>query len=158
MIPVSGDHRMKRIALAAVLLVALVGPAAAGFDEGAAALERGDYATALKEFRPLAEQGHAAAQNSLGVMYEYGDGVPKDYAEAIKWYRIAAEQSYVAAQNNLGVMYQYGMGVQQDYVEAVKWFRRAADQGLATAQRNLSGKPRIGCDDVGCASLTLWIV
>ena len=42
---------MKPIALAAVLLVTLVGPAWAGFDEGMAAYDRGDYATALKEFR-----------------------------------------------------------------------------------------------------------
>ncbi len=48
---------MKRIALAAVLLFVLVGPAWAGFDEGSAAYERGDYETALKEYRPLAEQG-----------------------------------------------------------------------------------------------------
>ena len=47
---------MKRIALAAVLLVLPVGPARAGFDEGLAAYERGDYATALKEFRPLAKR------------------------------------------------------------------------------------------------------
>ncbi len=42
MIALSGDHRMKRIALAAVLLVSLVGPARAGFDEGVAAYNRGD--------------------------------------------------------------------------------------------------------------------
>ena len=50
---------MKRIALAAVILIALVGPGWAGFDEGWAAYERGDYETALKEFRPLAKQGYA---------------------------------------------------------------------------------------------------
>ena len=60
---------MKRIALATVLLVTLVGPAWAGFNEGVAALERGDYATALKELRPLAEQGNAVAQYNLGFMY-----------------------------------------------------------------------------------------
>ena len=64
---------MKRIALAAVLLVMLVGPARAGFDEGRAAYERGDYATALKEFRPLAEQGLAKAQAILGFMYDQGN-------------------------------------------------------------------------------------
>ena len=35
-------------------------PAEAGFDEGWAAYARNDYATALREFRPLAEQGNAA--------------------------------------------------------------------------------------------------
>ena len=118
---------MKRIALAAVLLVTLVGPARAGFDEGVAAYNRGDYATALKEFRPLAEQGHAIAQFNLGYMYLKGQGVTQDYAEAVKWFRLAAEQGDADAQFNLGVMYNNGYGVTQDYAEAVKWFRLAAE-------------------------------
>ncbi|MDA9976128.1 hypothetical protein N9F34_04865 [Alphaproteobacteria bacterium] len=31
-----------------------------------------DYATALREFKPLAEEGKADAQNILGVMYQKG--------------------------------------------------------------------------------------
>ena len=42
------------------------------FDEGLAAYERKDYATALREWRPLAEQGNAPAQNKLGEMYKRG--------------------------------------------------------------------------------------
>ena len=49
---------MKRIAIAAVLLVMLVGPARAGWDEGVVAYKQGDYATALKEFRPLRTDAH----------------------------------------------------------------------------------------------------
>ncbi len=64
---------MKRIALAAVLVIALVGLARAGYDEGWAAYIRGDYATALKELRPLAEQGLAKAQAILGFMYDQGN-------------------------------------------------------------------------------------
>ncbi len=96
---------MKRIALAAVLLVMLVEPARAGFDEGVAAYKRGDYATALEELRPLAEQGDAKAQFYLGAMYAKGKGVPQDYAEAVKWYRKAAAQGLAEAQNNLDLMY-----------------------------------------------------
>ena len=92
---------MKRIALAAVLLVMLVGPVRAGFDEGMAAYEQGDYETALKEFRPLAEQGDADAQFKLGTMYNRGEGVPQDHAEALKWYRRAADQGHDVAQYNL---------------------------------------------------------
>ncbi|GAB6068870.1 hypothetical protein JCM13664_21910 [Methylothermus subterraneus] len=69
--------------LAAVLFSAVLAlatpPALAGFDEGLAAANRGDYATALKEWRPLAEQGDAVAQYNLGVMYDNGLGVPQDY-------------------------------------------------------------------------------
>ena len=34
----------------------------AGFDEGMAAANKGDYQTAFKEWKPLAEQGDADAQ------------------------------------------------------------------------------------------------
>ena len=70
--------------------------------EGEAAWKRGDYATALREFRPLAEQGNAKAQNELGLMYDKGRGVPQDNAEAAKWYRMAAVQGYAKGQLALG--------------------------------------------------------
>ena len=127
---------MKRIALAAVLLVMLVGPVRAGFDEGMAALERGDYATALKEFHPLTEQGHVEAQIFLGGMYEMGYGVPQDYAEAVRWYRKAAEQGDALAQAILGVMYRYGQGIPQDFIEALMWFNLAAAQGNKHGRKN----------------------
>ncbi len=119
---------MKRITAFAVLLVVLAAPAWAGFDEGVAAYDRGDYATALREMRVLAEQGDAAAQYNLGVMYFEGQGVAQDYAEAVKWYRRAAEQGYADAQNNLGLMYGKGQGVAQDYVQAHMWFNLAASR------------------------------
>ena len=83
---------MKRVISALVFLIGLAAPAWAGFDEGVAAYERGDYETALREFRPLAEQGEAKAQAILGVVYSKGGGVPQDDAEAVKWYRLGAEQ------------------------------------------------------------------
>jgi len=52
--------------------------------------------------RPLAEQGHAVAQFSLGVMYRKGQGVSQNYKTAAKWFRLAAEQGDAAAQFNLG--------------------------------------------------------
>ena len=131
---------MKRIILAALcagFTLGLTAPAWAGWDEAVAAYDRGDYATALGEMRPLAEQGHAEAQFNLGLMYDNGQGVPQDYAEAVKWYRKAAEQGHAKAQHNLGVMYDKGQGVPQDYAEAVKWYRKAAEQGVAEAQNNL---------------------
>jgi uncharacterized protein len=102
-----------------------------------AAYKRGDYATALKLLRPLAEQGNANAQSNLAWMYEQGHGVPQDFKEAMKWYRSAAEQGFRAAQYNLGVMYSEGRGTPSDFREALKWYRRAATQGDAKAQYNL---------------------
>ncbi len=97
--------------LAAVLslfLVLAVGDAQAGFDEGLAAYDRGDYATALRELQPFAVQGHAEAQAILGHMYAKGQGVPQDDAEAEKWLRKAAEQGNAAAQFDLEFMYGEG--------------------------------------------------
>jgi TPR repeat protein len=124
--------------LALVILLALTIPTNAGpFEEGLAAAKRGDYVTALRFWRPLAEHGNATAQYNLGLIYENGRGVPQDPVNAVKWYRMAAEQGHANAQNNLGFMYANGQGVPQDYGEAIKWYRRAADQRLASAQYNL---------------------
>ena len=62
------------------------------FQKGLTAYESGDYATALREFEPLAEQGVADAQYNLGFMYDNGQGVRRNHKTAVKWYRLAAEQ------------------------------------------------------------------
>ncbi len=89
-------------ALCAGFTLGLTAPAWAGLKEGAAAQKRGDYATALRELRPLAEQGNAKAQYNLGVMYDKGRGVPQDYAKAVGWWRKAAEQGDAKAQYKIG--------------------------------------------------------
>ena len=93
----------------------------ADFNKGLTAAQSGDFATALKEWKPLAEEGNAAAQNNLGLMYHNGWGVPQDYKEAARLYRLAAEQGDADAQGNLGVMYVFGKGVTKDFVYAHMW-------------------------------------
>jgi len=132
-------NKLHSLILAITLLVGSVSVATAqDLNKGLEAAQSGDYQTALREWRPLAEQGVAIAQFNLGVMYDKGKGVPQDYAEAVKLYRLAAEQSYASAQFNLGVIYRNGRGVPQDYAEAVRWYRLAAEQGHADAQNNLA--------------------
>ncbi len=63
---------------------------AADFSVGYKAYQRGDYATALRIFRQLADQGYASAQFNLGVMYGNGQGVTQDYVRAHMWYSLAA--------------------------------------------------------------------
>jgi len=123
---------MTKFLLHIPLLVGLLLVPARGqadYQAGIDAYLRGDYETALAEFRPLAEQGHASAQYNLGVMFDNGLGVPQDYREAAKWYRFAAEQGKVKAQSNLASMYHFGQGVLQDDVLAHKWADLAASQG-----------------------------
>ena len=131
---------------------------------GAEAYNRGDFSAALREWRPLAEQGDALAQLYLYVMYANGDGVPQNDTEATKWYRKAtgkddtsvqfetkvewyrkaAEQGDAGAQYLLGRMYEDGDGVRQDDAEAVKRYRKAAEKGNALAQRSLGGMYAVG--------------
>ena len=79
-------------ALYAGFTLGLTAPAWAGLDEATAAYQRGDYATALRELRPLAEQGNANAQYKLGFMYDRGLGVPQDYSKAHMWFNLAASR------------------------------------------------------------------
>jgi TPR repeat protein len=112
-----------------VVAVVIAGVSFAGsYDDGLAAYNRNDYATALSLIRPLAELGNARAQYLLAVMYQEGLGVPQDYAQAAKWYRLAGEQRHLRAQLNLGYMYENGE-LPQDYAEAARWYRKAAEQG-----------------------------
>ena len=109
------------------------------FDKGLAAYKSGDYATALGEFRPLAEQGHADAQTMLGNQYFVGRGVPQDDKTAVKWYTLAAEQGNANAQYRLGEIYELGhWGVRQSFNTALKWYNLGAEQGNPCAQYNLS--------------------
>jgi len=129
---------MKKLALTICLTLAVLLSGAgtswgADFNKGLAAAESGDFATALREWKPLAEKGDALAQFNLGLMYRKGEGVPQDYKTAVKWYTLAAEQGHADAQFTLGLMYALGQGVLQDYKTAVEWYTLAAEQGDADA-------------------------
>ncbi len=133
---------MRRTAITLLITFAvLLGSAgvswSADFDKGQAAFDKRDYKTALRELKPLAEQGHAEAQFNLGFMYRNGWGVVKDYKTAVKWYTLSAEQGDAFAQLILGSMYRNGEGVVKDYKTAFKWYTLAAEQGHAWAQTNL---------------------
>ena len=110
--------------------------AVAQFSRRLAGKENAGYATPVS-LREAAEQGDAASQAAIGMMYATGQGVPQDDAQAVAWYRKAADQGYALAQRNMGVMYDSGKGVPQDDAQAVAWYRKAADQGYAAAQLDL---------------------
>ena len=82
-----------RLALTLVLpIFCFTLPAWADFQAGMTAYDREDYATALQEWQPLAEQGDALAQYQVGLLYHKGRGVPQDDVQARKWYGKAAAQ------------------------------------------------------------------
>ena len=124
------------------LTLSLFTASAADFAAGLDAYQKGDYVTAIKEWRPLADRGVAEAQFNVGLMYVDGQGVPMDFAQAASWFEKAAEQDYGKAQLNLGAMYGVGKGVKRDYVQAYKWLNicAAKGDGKCTAQRDLVAK------------------
>lgn len=109
-----------------LLLLLLCGNASAGFEEGAAAERRGDYAAA-------AAQGYASSQLNLAYLYQTHRAIATNDADLLHWYRIAAERGDAVMQAEVGTMYLYGRGVPPDRSEAEQWFRRSAEQGDARA-------------------------
>lgn len=133
--------RTIRAALATALLLTLTTPSA--FADGVAGLkayEAGDYATALKEFMPLAEAGQASAQAAIGQMYLDGHGVPQDPAQAAIWLEKAATGGNARARAQVGVLYATGTGVIQDEMKASYWLLKAANQNVRQSQRLMSDR------------------
>ena len=124
-----------RIGFLALAVLTLAVPVIAGpYEDGVAAHQSGNYAKALRLWRPLADEGDAKAQNSLGFMYYNSEGVRQDYAEAVRWYRMSAAQGFAEAQAFLGSMYAHGRGVPQDFILAYVWLNLAATSGYERAR------------------------
>jgi uncharacterized protein len=125
---------MRKLTAALCLAVALLmgGTGAswsADYQRGEKAYKSRDFATALREWTPLAKQGDADAQFYLGIMYFYGLGVTQGSRSAVKWWRLAAEQGDAKSQLKLGIMYFLGEGIPKDYVLSYMWFNIAAANG-----------------------------
>jgi TPR repeat protein len=115
---------MTRVIAGLALLLPML--AHAGFDEGVEAYAQADYAKAMAEFKPLAEQGDARSEYFMGFLYRYGYGVTADAAEAGKWFRLAGEQGDAKSLYYLGKMYEGGEGVGRDPVTAHMYFALSA--------------------------------
>jgi TPR repeat protein len=118
-------------AIAALLAVC---SAQADFNAGLQAIGLHDYPAAFEAFKPLAEQGNAAAQVNLGNLYMKGLGTEQNYTLALRWYLSAAAQGERMAQSKVGILYYHGLGVAKDPAEAARWFQKAAEQGVTSAQ------------------------
>jgi len=103
-----------------------------------AAFDKGDFATALAEARPLAQKGDAAAQCYYGEMLAEGLGIKKDDKLAFGWFAKAAAQNYPKACFDLGYMYDHGRGAEQDNATAAVWYTKGAELGNVDAQYNLA--------------------
>jgi uncharacterized protein len=140
---------IRLIAASAWLAISLP-PAVAGtpeddFRAGLSAYNTGDFAAALRLWRPLADRNDARSQAGIGFMYHRGLGVKSDDVEAAFWLRKAAEQGQAEGQFMLGHLYYFGLGVPQSYPAAYAWCELAQDNGNAEAQF---------CRDAALESLT----
>lgn len=95
------------------------------------ALKNREYRAEFEEILPRAEEGLASAQNRIGEMFEYGQGVDRDLSAAFAWYSKAADQGLIAAVHNVARSYNFGSGVDVDYRKAEELYRRAANEGFA---------------------------
>src|ERR1700722_8786586 len=68
---------------------------------GKEAYDKKDYTAALKFYRIAADQGDGEAEDKVGAMYAFGQGVEQDYAQALGWYRRAAEHGHPGAATNI---------------------------------------------------------
>jgi TPR repeat protein len=115
------------LAMAAAMLAA---PALADVKAGVEAWSRGDWATAVREWREPAVAGDADAQFNLGQAYKLGRGVPMSLTEAETWYARAAQQGHRQAEDNYGlILFQNGKRA-----EAVRWLEKSAERGEARSQ------------------------
>lgn len=110
-------------------------------NDGLAAVERQDYAQAVRLLEPLARKGDAAAQLQLGLLHYHGRGVPESDAKAFAWFERAAKKGSAEAQYQLGHMYAYGLVRPARQVDpgrlAAQWYFEAARRGHAEAQYSL---------------------
>ena len=131
------------------LLFSLAAPATAGpFAVGLAAYEQEDFSTALKVWKPLAELGHAGAQNHLGIMYYFGHAVAQDYVLAHMWTYIAIENGEPAAVNLRDDLARRLTPDQIAEAErlAQEWMGRRADRLVSRIQPKIVKTIRIGPD------------
>lgn len=133
---------MKRFAVILALATALT--AQAGVEEGVQAYIAGDYAKAMAEFKPLAEQGDANAQYYMGFMHHHGYGVKRNEVEASKWFEMAAKRGEWQSQYYLGVIYENGVGIKKDLQAAHMWLSLAATNPGTTFRDSLHTKEAIG--------------
>ncbi|WOE74302.1 SPOR domain-containing protein [Alterisphingorhabdus coralli] len=105
-------------------------PALADVKTGVEAWEKGDFSTAVNEWRQPALDGDPDAQFNLGQAYKLGRGVPMDLTVAADWFRKAAEQNHIKAADNYGlILFQ-----NNQRQEAIPWLQQSAKRGEPRAQ------------------------
>lgn len=102
-------------------------------DEYRSQLESKEFWEQFDEIMLDAQTGDAAAQNSLGEMYYYGDEIEQDIDQAVYWFKEAAKQKHADGMYNLGLCFLNGDGVTQNKVTGLGFIKQAAKLGSVAA-------------------------
>lgn len=106
-----------------------------------------DSKAAARWLRKAARWNLGAAWSSLGLLRQYGRGVPK--------YRIGARHAYFIAIRHgdphgfagIGALYSSRSNRKKDYLRAIAWYRVAASYGDGIAQEKLAALPALPPDE-----------
>jgi len=121
------------------------GPAIANVKAGVDAWSRGDFDTAIREWRDPAAKGDPDAQFNMAQAYKLGRGVPPDLAKAEQLFAKASAQGHLEAGDNLGlILFQRG-----ERERAMPYIQSASSRGdprahyiLGLAYFNGDGLPK----------------
>lgn len=109
-----------------------------------------DRALANRFSQEAALQGNAAAQFSMGLVFEQGDGEDVNHAKAVYWYERAAKQNYLKAIINLAILVESGRGVKQDNKRTFALFKAAASQSSPVGMYNVGRCHHFGIGVKNC--------
>ncbi|HEU4679820.1 MAG TPA: Sel1-like repeat-containing protein kinase family protein, partial [Terrimicrobiaceae bacterium] len=87
----------------------------------------------VRLFSRARELGFLDSQGNLGVLYIYGQGVPKDERKAFALFQDGAEKGNALCMFFYAMCFEGGVGVPRDREAARKWYVRAAQGGNKTA-------------------------
>lgn len=107
------------------------------YTDGVAALQKQDYAAAMRLFQAAAIKSYGPAEFGIGYLHASGLGVPQDYKQAMDWYKKAVANGDLRAETSIGYLHSSGLGVPQDYKEAMNHYQIAASHGEHTAEYNI---------------------
>jgi serine/threonine protein kinase/TPR repeat protein len=103
------------------------------YRKGVQGLIEPNFDESVRLFSQAKELGFLDAQGNLGVLYIYGQGVPKDEQKAVALFRDGAEKGNPLCMYFYAMCFDGGVGVDRDRKSARAWYVRAAQGGNRTA-------------------------
>lgn len=130
---------MKHQWISVLLLCASISTAFAdNYSDATKARKQGQLQQAMQLYqKAIKESNDARAYNSIGTMYENGEGVPQSYTKAFEYYDKAATLGNVPALGNIGALYDRGVGVKRSISEALGLYFKGMNKGDSKSINNL---------------------